>query len=424
MTFLRRVVTVMQGTAGAQAIGIAVLPILTRLYSPAAFGVYQFYQAVLVFFMVVAALRYEIAILEAKTEAQAEALLRLALSLNVVVALAVLAGSLVAITLGVSTPGGPVAMLLLPAVALLAGFFQTLSYLLLKHEDFRRGAIAKVTQVGGYAAAAIAIGSVWANQLGLVVGDLVGRVLSLWPLWRSRRLNRPTPAVVVDRQALREVARRFRDYPLFSLPAALLNAAALMLTPLLLFSRFDATTAGHFALVERGIGAPLALVSQAVAQVFLAAFAKSLREDAGHSRARFVEVVGTCAKLAIVPCIVIAVAAPWLVTLVFGPEWQAAGEFARIMSPLFFCSFVAAPATMLLTVLGQQRLQLVWDACRFAGIAIAWALVFELDLTDRTAIALHTAIGCVAYVACVGLVWRAITRRQDDQARSADRKPA
>ena len=52
-------ITLMTGTAIAQAIPIAVSPILTRLYSPSDFGVFAVYMAVTAVLSVIATGRYE-----------------------------------------------------------------------------------------------------------------------------------------------------------------------------------------------------------------------------------------------------------------------------------------------------------------------------------------------------------------------------
>lgn len=57
--FSRNVITLMTGTTIAQAIPIAISPILTRLFTPEEFGVFAIYMAIAGFLSVVATLRYE-----------------------------------------------------------------------------------------------------------------------------------------------------------------------------------------------------------------------------------------------------------------------------------------------------------------------------------------------------------------------------
>ena len=60
--FLRNVVLLASGTAGAQVITIGTMPFLSRLYNPEAFGVLAVFAAVTSFFTVLSTFKYELAI--------------------------------------------------------------------------------------------------------------------------------------------------------------------------------------------------------------------------------------------------------------------------------------------------------------------------------------------------------------------------
>ena len=62
--FKKNVLTLMAGTTIAQAIPIAISPILTRLYSPEEFGLFALFLAIVSIFGVVATMRYEMAIVQ------------------------------------------------------------------------------------------------------------------------------------------------------------------------------------------------------------------------------------------------------------------------------------------------------------------------------------------------------------------------
>jgi O-antigen/teichoic acid export membrane protein len=57
--FSRNVLTLMTGTTIAQAIPIAISPILTRIYTPEDFGMFALYMSTASLFSVIATGRYE-----------------------------------------------------------------------------------------------------------------------------------------------------------------------------------------------------------------------------------------------------------------------------------------------------------------------------------------------------------------------------
>ena len=75
--FSKNVVTLMTGTTIAQAIPIAISPILTRIYSPEDFGMFALYFSILALVGVIATARYEIAIVLPKDDEEAIKILAL-----------------------------------------------------------------------------------------------------------------------------------------------------------------------------------------------------------------------------------------------------------------------------------------------------------------------------------------------------------
>ena len=78
--FVRNVSVLAGGTAFAGALAVLVLPLLTRIYSPAEFGVMGVFAALMSMISVVACLRYEIVIPLPETDESAANLLAVAIT--------------------------------------------------------------------------------------------------------------------------------------------------------------------------------------------------------------------------------------------------------------------------------------------------------------------------------------------------------
>ncbi|HCJ30854.1 MAG TPA: polysaccharide biosynthesis protein, partial [Pseudomonas sp.] len=86
---LRNILTVVTGTAGAQAITLAFMPVITRIYGPEAYGVLGTFLSVTMMLIPVAALTYPIAIVLPKRDGDARGLVRLALATALTLAMVV-----------------------------------------------------------------------------------------------------------------------------------------------------------------------------------------------------------------------------------------------------------------------------------------------------------------------------------------------
>jgi O-antigen/teichoic acid export membrane protein len=50
-----------------------------------------------------------------------------------------------------------------------------------------------------------------------------------------------------------------------------------------------------------------------------------------------------------------------LFAFVFGEEWRVAGQYAKIMLPLFFIRFVTAPISTTNSAFEKQKISLIWQ---------------------------------------------------------------
>ena len=403
ISFIGSVGRVLQGTAVAQVIGILVLPLLSRLYPPAAFGHLQFFSTTLSLALVAVTLRYEVAILQAPTQNDAQALVRLCLWINV--ATAMLSAIVCFVLLAFFGPWGvgtrTVLWLLTPGIAL-AGLLQTLGYLPLRLKDFRAGAGAKVLQAVAYATLALCAGLVLPSAVGLTVADLGARGVAAALIWWWCARHGVSLSGLVAPGALKAAAWAHREMPRYAVPGGIINTAGGVLTPIMMYAAFDASTLGQYSLVERSLMLPVGMVAVAVSQVFSADLSEHLRSGSGAANQSFRRVVVSMAQIGLVPAVVVGFASPWLFPRLFGAQWAAAGEYAQLLAPLLFASFVTAPVNMAIMLAGRQKIQMAWEVCRLLTIAAAWGAVSVWHLGPHIAIALHVASGvcmCLLYLA-------------------------
>ncbi len=172
--FARSVLTLASGTAIAQLLLALAMPVLARLYTPADYGALAVYASTLTVLLVVASLRYEVAIPLPEDEAVAGSLLVLALilvgAMTAVVSLVVWLGG-DAFVAAVKVPVLRPYRWLIPVGFLGAGTYQALSYWAIRRGAFSRVARTKLSQGIGQVVTQIALGLARAGAPGLLIGD-------------------------------------------------------------------------------------------------------------------------------------------------------------------------------------------------------------------------------------------------------------
>jgi O-antigen/teichoic acid export membrane protein len=409
--FRLKVLQVAGGTAVAQGLLVLASPLLTRLYSPADFGVLVVYVSLMAVLVIVASLRYEYALPIPADDGEAVDLL--AVCMLLVAATTCLASLLLyalqdRILAWMGAPALAPYLWLVPVSILGCGFYQVFTCWAIRKGGYKRIARTKVTQSLTQLTLQVCVGSVVKGPLGLLVGDAVGRSNGTRTLamldWRNdwARLR------LVRWGGMWRALVRFRRFPAIGSGTALMNTFNLRIPALLLAITFGPAVAGCFALAQRVFALPSSVIGESVAQVYFGEVALVARRDAGGLMPLF---RGTLRRMFLLglPLMLAAMAAGWfLFPLIFGRNWGEAGIFVVALAPMALAQFTAACADSTLLVLERQDLALYREVLR-TGLLLGGILAaYLLKWPPRSAIFLFGATGTLAYVGYGLITWYAI----------------
>jgi O-antigen/teichoic acid export membrane protein len=307
---------------------------------------------------------------------------------------------------------------------LVAGLFQMMTYLPLRNRDYRLAARVRVVQASSYVGSSAAFAFLPFSGLGLQLGDLVGRIAAFITIGLGTPKSVSDAAGKISVVESRDIATRYREYPILMFPGTLLSALVAAMAPLAFLGLFGLEAAGQYALVERFILMPVGLLAAAVAQVFTGDFAKSFRDDTANLHSVFRKTVLSLLAIGVVPCLAGYVLAPFAVPFVFGEQWQLAGRLCSVAMGIALVSFVAAPLHMVLVICGQSRLQLVWEVARFLVMLALFLGLIAFGIRDpldvMLAYVLANAASYIAYLLLADRVSKDVSEKVLLATKSAD----
>ena len=367
--------TLVAGGAIAQALPLLLGPWLTRLYTPEQFGVYHLFAAVSANLAVVACARYEFALPLVGDAIDAAALRVLCLRVLAGVTLASALGA--AVWLAWSAHGWTA---WLPVAVAVLGWLSLATLWATRAQAYRALAIARVVQYSGASLAQAGAALLGAGVQGLIVAPIAAAAAAAAVL--RLPLN---DAVEPASQRWRELARRFRDFPLLNTPHAFMGALQDTVSIAMIAAWQGPMAAGFWGLSLRYLKAPATLVGGAVSQALypqLAAHGASVDHDADahaplrvtrEGRAAVRRVMAGLAAIAAPLVLLLWAFAPWAFERLFGPQWRGAGELARTLGLYIGVHFVAAPLAVVTLAWGAQawalRLALVGQVAFVAALA-------------------------------------------------------
>lgn len=404
---MRNVAAVATGIAAAQAISLAFMPFLTRLYGPEAFGALAAFTAVVNIITPLATLGYANAIVMPETEEGATAVARLSLVCAALVAplalvFVLLFQSQLAAWTGLEAAPG--FLYLIPVSLLLAALLSVANQTAIREGLFKAKAGSHVASTFVMNIGKLAGGLLAPSGLVLIVISMVGKALNYSML--LARVPR-SGAFQVRRwfgtAGIGRAASEQRDFALYRMPQSVINAASFGLPVILLTTLFGAAAAGQYSITTLILGAPIMLLGQSVTEVFFPKVTSAIRENPGGAVSLLKRATFVMSLLAIVPFGIIAMWGDAIFPFVFGGQWARAGEFSQWIAVWMASVLATRPAVAAMPVLRQQCTLLIYEIFITAARVIAIFVGAHFG-DDLVAVAAFSCVNVVGYLLLLGLV--------------------
>lgn len=363
-TFTTDVLTIAGGTFIAQVITVLASPLITRLFSPEAFGVYALFSSVVTILGGIACLRYDQAIMLPADTRDAVNLffgsILNAFAISILLVPVFMVGGEYFTSL-ISAPGLLPYLLLVPLFIFINGFLLALNNWNSRNRRFKWLSASRISksvmtaggQVGGGLAGIVSGG-------GLIFASIAGQAIQALVLG--------VPALVKDRRQMAQsvsfrgisaVFSRYRHFLLFDTVSSLMAVISWQLPSLLLSAFFSTSVVGFYALAFGVLWLPMSLIGGSIGQVFYPRAAEAHRN--GDLAPLAGNVFHVLLKISAVPLSILACTGQEVFGMVFGAAWTEAGLYAQLLSITIIFWFVSAPLGTIMSVVERLRLNLIFN---------------------------------------------------------------
>ncbi|MDF1572065.1 MAG: oligosaccharide flippase family protein [Bacteroidales bacterium] len=414
--FLKNVFTLVSATGIAQAISLAIYPVLTRIYTPEEHGLFALYMSIITITAIISTGKYELAVMIPRKDKDGAGLTLLGIMLSL--------GFSLFLLLFIFVFRDPLPRWLgnqyidkwiffIPLSTFMVGVFQVLSFWMNRRSAYRAIAGANLSQSIFNSAVKLSASKAMSHGGGLmtgaIVGQFVGAVVYTWRIFRNgtgifRSVSFPD---------LRKLAREYWFFPRYSMMHKLINNFSSSLPVFVFSAYFGADIVGYFGLGFMLINRPMNLLSTSFSKVY------SQRTIERHNNGQLVladirKFVIRMAWISAIPFLVILCCAPWLVTIIFGDEWHEAGVYMQIFAPWLFMVFLSAPLSFVADMLSRQRKALAIEVVKFIARIIALGIgVIGKDVY----LALMLFSGFSFVIVTYNLYWYMVLARKADQGK-------
>jgi O-antigen/teichoic acid export membrane protein len=347
----------MSGSVLAQMIPILVAPLLSRMYTPANYGILGLYMGITGLIAMFGTLQYAHAIVLAKDEEEAQQLIKLCLQILLGFVLFVAFTTLLFHqTIGNYFNSIELSLWLwmAPISILMNGFSNVFGNYATRHQHYSLISMNRIISAVATTFCSLSIGYYSKNPLGLFVGLWVGQIINglLLMVMTMRKTGIQWQDIVHAKT--QSVIQRFINFPKFSLPSDFINNLTNQLPIFMLNTYGSATAVGHYNMGNRILGLPIGFIAQSFSEVFRQRAAQDYRET-GSCKAIFLKTLKTLGLLSILPFALLIIWGPEIFAWVLGEKWREAGHYAQIMGVMFFFRFTVSPLTYVYYIANRQK---------------------------------------------------------------------
>jgi len=356
--FIANVLKLVSGSVTAQILGILLVPLITRIYSPDDLGMFQLFLSISGILVIFSTFSYQFAIMLPKTEEDSA---NVSLLSAILVTIVSLFSALIVLLFPeqiehiFNTPGISKYLIYIPIITFFNGIFNVQNYWLSRKVRF--GVIAGSRIVNTVSTKAFqlvvpVIGNV--SPLGLIAGYVAGfGFADLFMLKGVKNDFKVFSKVSLKR--IKEMAIEYKSFPLYSSWSTLANTISPQVPTFLLAYYYSTSVVGYFSLANQVVNMPMGLLGTAIQQVFFQKISEVKNgNEPGDVKVIVKEVYKKLILLGVFPMILLLILGEEIFTFAFGKNWYISGLYVKILVPWIFLVFLSSPISTLYSVYDKQ----------------------------------------------------------------------
>lgn len=365
-SFFKHTATLLTANSLSQAIALLAYPLLTRIYAPDDFGLFNLFLSIGGILAIIGTGNYHYAIVLPKEETKALACVKLSFILNLIVvgisSFFLLFSSQIGKLFNSESLGEY--LYLLPIFVLLTATWNILNYWFTRHQWYKPIAFYQISNSLGSSILKYMLGIMEFLRGGLLIGTILAQVIAFavgflvaWKKGLSRTLH-------IQRQEIVVTATTYKNFPFYSLPHSLINTLGGSLPIIFLAPFFSLAEIGFFGMALTLAFRPINIISSSLHQVFYPITTQKVNDN--DSIMPFFKRYFLRTFTLLIPLFgVLFFFLPMLTEWLLGNGWHQSGKYIQLMLPWLALSAAVAPITYLADIFSQQRIALLLEILSF-----------------------------------------------------------
>jgi O-antigen/teichoic acid export membrane protein len=392
--FSKNVLTMLTGIGTGQIITAAALLILTRLYTPAEFGILAMFTSIVNILSILATGRYDISMMLPPKQQQAYNLGLFAFLLTLItsfVLFIIIAFFRLPIAGFIGLTDKIYLLWLLPPAVLVVSSYQIINNWFNRNKEYRMLAVNRVIQNTATSSTNIAGGIAKLGAAGLIVSFLIGQVASLFFLIKRFFNKKKEYEGWYKPEIMKREAKANINFPLFLMPMGVLNAFSVDMLIYCLNILYTKSIVGLYSNANKAMNYPLSVITSAFSTVFFQKLSVSNNKLKLYVYSYFINLA--ISTIVFIPIII------WgreIFSFVLGSKWAIAGKMASLIVPLAVSSFAMRNVSSVFSITRKNHILLLWQVV-YLGAGLAVVFLFHWK-NINTLLVVYSLAGTFMYL--------------------------
>jgi O-antigen/teichoic acid export membrane protein len=248
-------------------------------------------------------------------------------------------------------------LLLIPAAILLASYSGILLYWNIKNKYFTRNSISDVSANISIKGTSILFGVFSKGAFwGLLVSDLLGKLMLIFFLLTRRKLKYIW--LVLKNFNLKNAigtVKTYRNYPLYILPSEYLNLISTQFPTYFLTIFYSNFFLGSFVFAVTLLNIPFGVLNSAIRPVFIQKVTETVKIDLALVGPMVHKIFYSLFIAGLLPIVFLTWYGGLIFSFVFGEKWMLAGIFTGYLGYAYIMKILVAPLTAVFYPLKKEK---------------------------------------------------------------------
>lgn len=364
------------GNSFAQLISILILPLLSRIYTPEDFGVFNLFTQITAFFGIIVTFRLEYFVLLNKSYKEISSYLKRIYQISFLlvifytILLVFFNHKFIILSNDISDT---TYFILCPLAGFIFSYSILYQQLVQKKEDFKSSGFSEVLNKMFYGITAL-LGFFYKNVIFLLMASIIGPFIKTVFLAKSSsfQLLKNSFSSLTEGRIKKDIIKNSISFSTSSIIQFFIG----ILPILYITKNFSITTLGHFSLVISCLYLPTSLLGNALGQVYFQRCSSLFHEKKSFWKI-WIKTFKTVVYIGIPAYSIVYLLSPELFPIVFGDEWVDAGTYARTFSIASFFTFISTPMDRTSFILNKNWYPVFWNVLRLITVSVV--LIYSLN---------------------------------------------